>query len=121
MNKDTDKDYVGMSLCYYCGKATGVVLDNRLRKTLPKLAVYDYKPCDECAEHMKQGIMLISVDNDAEGHNPWRTGRISVIKEEAIRNVVQPKELADAICIMRWAFVPDDAWQELGLPMGEEG
>lgn len=121
MNKDTDKDYVGMSLCFFCGKATGVVLDKRLRKTLPKLAVYDYEPCDECAGYMKQGIMLISVVNDAEGRNPRRTGRMSVIKEEAIRNVVEPEELADSICKARWAFVPDDAWRELGLPMGEEG
>jgi hypothetical protein len=40
-----------------------------------------------------------------------------VVKEEAIRHIVKPQELADDIC--RRAFIPDEAWTLLGLPEQE--
>ena len=76
--------------------------------------------CQECEEHMKKGIVMISVKDEDEGQkNPYRTGGWCVLKEEALRKIVTQKELADAICRKRMCFVPDSAWDMIGLPRGE--
>ena len=65
----------------------------------------------------EQGIVLISVKDGESGDNPYRTGRVAVVKEEAIRNIVHPKELSDTIIQKRVCYIPDEAWKLLGLPM----
>ena len=75
--------------------------------------------CQECEGHMKKGIILISVKNGETGANPYRTGGWCVIKEEALRRIVNNKELADDICKKRVTFIPDEVWDKIGLPRGE--
>ena len=53
--------------------------------------------CQDCRKMTEQGIVLISVKDGESGDNPYRTGRVAVVKEEAIRNIVHPKELSDTI------------------------
>lgn len=107
-----------LMLCFFCGEASGVALLGANRgQEAPRQAVYDKVPCSKCKELMAQGVMLISVKDGAEGDNPYRTGRMCVIKDEAIRRMVQSPELADEIIRKRVAFIPDAAWAALGLPL----
>ena len=121
-------------LCFYCnGPKNEVRLLGRIRSKdlgkdqdieAPRAAVWDQQPCDRCREHMKQGIILISVrDTDIGTSNPYRTGGWAVVKEEAIRRmfgqVEEGKPLLETMLKWRVAFVPDEAWDLLELPRGE--
>jgi hypothetical protein len=73
--------------------------------------------CGECSEFMKMGVVLISVKDGTEAdETTYRTGCMSVVKDEAIERMVQPPELAAQILAKRMCFVPDEAWDALGLP-----
>jgi len=63
---------------------------------------------------------VLSVDEakTTDPQNPWRTDGWVVVKEEAVRRMVIPPELVEHICKSRVCFVPDDAWDKLGLPRG---
>ena len=119
-----------MTTCFYCNKAKDILLvgakvakfreagladgDGRMQSNI---GVINYEPCSECAGFMAQGIILISVlDGDEEKKNPYRTGGWCVVKDEAIKAIVNPPELADEICRRRVCFIPDEAWKKLGLP-----
>ena len=118
-----DKSYVGMSNCFFCNEAKEILLDRRLRNSLPRSAVYNHEPCDKCKGYMQQGIILISVNEKLtkDMQNPYRSGGWCVIKEEAIRRMLQPGDLLNDILKKRMAFVPDNAWDALGLPRAGKG
>lgn len=108
--------------CFFCLKDKNmVILPGRLKgdAKAPYGAVWDMEPCDECREHMKMGIILISCKDPSpgKGNNPYRTGGWVVVAEDYIRRAITP-ELAQIICESRFAFVPDDAWDKMGLPRG---
>lgn len=113
--------------CYYClENKNEILLLGHLPgdAEAPQGVVWDDQPCDKCAEFMKQGIILISVrdgeedkiDKDSKLPNPHRTGCFAVVAEVYIRRVIQPEETAERIIKQRVAFVPDAAWDLLGLP-----
>lgn len=130
----------GMLDCFVCNKPKGIVFHGAIghskQESLKKAGIHvppdgeaprhlcmDYEPCPECAEYMKQGVILISVREPGpkdDPKNPYRTGGWVVVKDEAISRLVQPQELADDILKKRMAFVPDDAWDMLGLPRGQK-
>ena len=112
-------NYVGMELCFYCQEPKSVLLDRRLKKTLPYGAVYNHEPCDACQDWMAQGIILISVVTGARGDNPIRTGGWVVVKDDVITRLVNDPALVAHILTQRWAYMPDDAWDRIGLPRGE--
>lgn len=108
-----------LGICYYCNKENGeVILPGRLKGDVeaPRAAVWHKQPCEECAGWMAKGIILISVRDDADpsDENPYRTGGWSVVTEEAIRRMLD-SGLAERLCSCRYAFVPDEAWEALGL------
>lgn len=111
-----EKSHVGMMVCFFCNEPSGVVLDRRLRKTLPRQAVYDHHPCQKCEGYMKQGIIFISVRDGESGSNPYRSGGWWVIKEEAVRKMFGHNEdLLGRILQYRFTFIPDEACKQLGL------
>jgi hypothetical protein len=136
-------------LCYFCQEPKNELL---LLGALPGDAeaprnmVFDDDPCDKCKEHMKLGVILISVSNDSEAKeakereahrdyqermvhatkkrrpflaNPYRTGGWVVVREEFIRRVVKPEATAENIIRKRAAFIPDEVWDIVGLPRVE--
>jgi len=119
-----------LSTCFFCQEDNEIILFGALtpkqRKALgskdgqaPHRICVSKQPCPKCLEHMKQGIILISVDEakSKDTTNPYRTGGWCVVKEEAIKRIgIKPQELEDAILTKRIAFIPDDAWDMLGLP-----
>lgn len=135
-----DKSHVGMFQCFYCQKSMGVLLDRRLRKSLPRRAgVLDMEPCSECKDLMKIGIILISIkdnttDEDMRGEpimrfgrergrtppNPYRTGGWCVVKQEAVERFPVPAKMIDSAVRRRFMFITDEGWDYLGLPRDQE-
>lgn len=114
-----EKSHVGMDLCFLCHEPKGIVLDWRLRNSLPRQACYNKEPCDKCAEWMKQGVILISVRDGESGDNPYRTGGWPVVKDEALRRIVGDSERLDEILKARVCFIDDTTWDLIKLPRKE--
>lgn len=112
-----EKSHVGLGTCFYCGEAKEILLDKRLRKSLPHSACYNTEPCDKCKGYMKLGIMLLSVrDGEESKDDPYRTGCMAVVREEALKDIIGNVKLFEDIKKRRMAFVPDSTWDALGLP-----
>lgn len=118
-----EKSHVGMFNCFYCNEPMGVLLDRRLKKSLPmNCGAYDLTPCSKCEEWMKKGIILISIadsttEEDMKGRlpNPYRTGGWAVVKQEVIENLFSGRHLEHALK-HRFAFITDEAWDKIGIP-----
>jgi len=107
-------------ICFYCGKQRNeVALLGRLKGDVeaPMHACIDMHPCDECLEFMKQGVILISVRNDSDPQNPYRTGGFVVISDEAIKRIFNEGS-SEQILQSRFAFVDDETWDKVGIPRG---
>ena len=95
-----------MGICYLCGEPTGEIgLLGRLPndKRAPRYSCVSKEPCDKCKENMKQGIMIIEVD----GVVTKRTGRIWVVKEDAIKD--------ERLLKTRAGFFDIEVCKQLGL------
>lgn len=119
-NVQSEKSYVGMSNCFFCGEPKEILLDRRMRNTLPHSAVYNKQPCDKCASLMTLGVIFISVrDGEPQTDNPYRTGKFCVIKEEVVKRLpVNSPELLAGILKARVCFLEDAVWEKLGFPVG---
>jgi len=124
--KISDKHGVNPSVsqCFYCmGDKNEVILFGKLKgdAEAPRKACIDMEPCEECAGHMEAGIILVSVDkhktDDIE--NPYRSGGWVVVKDEAVQRWGIDSGDEAAILARRFAFVPDETWDMIGLPRGE--
>ena len=80
--------------------------------------VLDHAPCQKCEDLMKQGILLISAKDGEESDNPYRTGGWCVIKEDAFKKVFTG-DIVEKVMKCRFAFVPDEVWDGVGLPRDE--
>jgi hypothetical protein len=116
----SEKSFVALTKCFFCGEDDRIVLHRRLGD-VSKIhgKVIDHEPCQKCADHMKVGVICLSVREDAEGDNTYRTGGFWVIKDAAIRKMVNPPELADDIIRKRMTYIPDSACKALKLPGSE--
>lgn len=115
---EEDKRYVGMMNCYFCNKPKGIALDRRIKDTLPREAVYDKEPCDECKKYMEMGIIIISVkDGETDKANPYRTGGWWVVKEDMVKRLLKG-ELLNDVLKKRVVFVEDSVCDKIGLKKG---
>ncbi len=117
---EEDKDFVGMSSCFFCGEVKELMLDRRLKKSFPKSACYNKEPCDNCKKVMKQGVLFIAVRDGEQGkENPYRTGQIIGLKEKAVKEVIT-EPLLSQILKSRVCFVELEVLKQMGL-VGERG
>lgn len=129
-----------MTTCFYCNELASILLVGSRTKKFKEIGlakkdgemnmnigVIDAKPCSQCERYMKQGVILISIRDGEETEmenakrekrlpNPYRTGGWAVVRDEFIQRVINPPELASQILKQRFCFVPDYAWDKLGLP-----
>lgn len=111
-----------MSQCYYCMKEKNeLLLLGKLPgdAEAPRKIVANLEPCDECAELMKQGCILISVRDGETGNNPYRTGGWAVVKDSAVqrlRKAADDPSVVDKILEARFAFIENKTWKMMGLP-----
>jgi len=115
--------HVGMGQCYFCGSDSVVLLDRRLKKSLPrKVGVVDMEPCNDCKGHMKLGIVLISIADSTTNEqmkgrfpNPCRTGGWVVVTQDFVERIFSGEVKAFALG-RRFSFITDEAWEMIGLP-----
>lgn len=112
---EEEKDFVGMADCFLCGEPKYLVLDRRMKKTFPKSAVYDKEPCDKCEGFMQKGIILIGVRDGESGDNPYRTGKLWVVKEEVVKRLYGNSKYGRNILKSRVAFIEEAVYKKLGL------
>jgi len=107
--------------CFVCGEDKNeILLMGRLKGDMeaPKGMVFDQSPCEQCKEYMKQGIILISVDEEKtdDPQNPWRTGGWAVIKQSAVERMPLDDRFKRSALKKRVAFLADKIWDSFGLP-----
>jgi len=133
-----DKSHVGMARCFYCGEPDKIILDRRLKASLPRdCGVIDMDPCNKCAEYMKQGIILIGVVSSLECKNinrdyeewkrgsrkapfipnPHRSGAFAVVRAEAFERGMEAGPNRDNILKHRWTFMDMETWARMGIPV----
>jgi len=118
---EQELSYVGMETCFYCGEPKGILLDRRLKHTLPDKAVYNKEPCDKCKEWLTKGIMLIEVEDGTDKENPYRTGNLWVLKEEAVsRMPFKSNKLKTEVLKKRVMFIEESICKSWGLKNEEE-
>ncbi len=110
--------------CFFCNQPKNeILLLGLIRdgdREAPRNAVFDREPCDNCKQHMQAGVILVSTKNGETGDNPYRTGGWVVVTEAFIKRIVTPESLAQQILKSRFAFIPDETWDQIGLPRGKE-
>lgn len=80
--------------CFICGKETSVVLfgtsykdENGKTAEAPR-KVCTGQLCDDCQKVIDEGgIFFIAVKDGESGNNPYRTGPIAALKEEAVQRM----------------------------------
>lgn len=80
--------------CFICGKETDVVLfgasykDKNGKTAEAPRRVCTGKLCDNCQKVIDEGgIFFIAVKDGESGNNPYRTGQIGALKEEAVQRM----------------------------------
>lgn len=110
------KNKLGVALvqeaCPACGKTQdGPIIMNRLlteklakevEDLHGKVIGYADKPCKECQDLMKQGLLIIGVIEEKTDNksNPWRSGHMWVIKQEAAENIFGKEKLKHGIVML---------------------
>lgn len=111
--------------CFLCMEEMGVILFGKLpddAEAPRKVCLGNH--CARCAEHMKLGIITISVNEalTTDAANPYRSGGWCVLKEHAVRRLLaNSPDLLEQVIEKRVMFVPDDAWDHIGLPRAGTG
>ena len=122
-----------LEVCFICGEAMGVALFGHLTKPRAEAmneAGLDVNPetdaeaprkicrgaiCDRCKEVMETGIFLVCVRDGEEGDNPYRTGKVVAVTEDAVRKMLEPGEILDAALEKRMLYVEESTWRAIGL------
>lgn len=111
-----------LSACWFCGgDKNELVLPGRLPDDAqaPHRAVWNREPCETCKGHMAAGVICLEViESGPVQGEPTRTGNMAVVRDEAIRRIVNDPELAASIIRKRVVFLPREAWMLMGLPKG---
>ena len=76
-------------ICFVCGKEKNelVLLGASYKEEAPMKMCLNREPCEECKGLARKGVVLISVKDKETGDNPFRTGKIIVIKDEAFERI----------------------------------
>lgn len=86
-----------VEICHICGKEMSVVLfgasykDGNGKTAEAPLQVCSQNICDDCKKIIENGggIFFIEVRDGESGNNPYRTGRIIAVKEDAVKNILK--------------------------------
>lgn len=121
-----DGKHVALAKCFYCLGDGCILLHKRLGDISEAHGkVVDMTPCSQCAGYMKQGIILITIDDSKSEPgwnkpgpggipNPWRTGGFFVVTAEAFSRMFNGPA-ADFGRKHRWMFIEDEAARRVGL------
>ena len=109
-------------ICPACGCQTGeeILMNTRLSVPMAKKVeaahgkAIGYEWCDTCKEASKIGVGLIQVDEakTTDQTDPWRTGKVTFIKDEAYLHIFGTDKLPER----KLAYLTIEAWDKIGLP-----
>jgi len=83
-----EKDWIGMECCPICGEPRGIVMDQRMKKSLNKYMTASLDLCDKCLKDAKENgwfILYETTEEFVKGklyHKP--TGRFMKLNFEAL-------------------------------------
>lgn len=120
-----DRNTLGVALtkliCPVCQKEVDgdIVMNTRLTEHNAKkveemhgkvVGIKD-EPCDECKESAPGGVFMIECDESKteDVNNPWRTGRVVALKEEAF------KRIFDTVPPKKVCYVPIGVFEKIGI------
>jgi hypothetical protein len=128
-----------VGVCFWCGEDDGtVLLAGKMKSTeedsdpeAPRRMCASLEPCKQCEENMALGITLMEATDEeisrVEGFSsshavrkPVPTGRWWVLKEDAIRRLVQPPELVEHILKAGKSYIDPETAKSLGLTEEDE-
>lgn len=117
--------FVALTKCYFCTKDNYIILRRDLGDASEfHQKVVDMTPCTECAEHMKQGIIIITIDTEKSEKgwdknklpNPYRTGGFFVITEEGFLRITEGLDALQEFGLKnRWMFIEHAAAEQMGF------
>lgn len=89
-----------MALCFFCGESKGLVMLGKLKDDAkaPREGIYDYQPCDKCAENWKKGTPIIRCTSAPVYDRPpivegaWPTGAWCVIDNAVAEEMLVDKD-----------------------------
>lgn len=96
-NKAQGLSHVGMYNCLICNKPIGILLDKRLKNSLPK-EQRTLEVCDKCmAKYLKEGVCMIEAEPIKEnGKEGFETnGSFAVIKDNAFKQLFPNMEIPE--------------------------
>lgn len=121
----------GLSVCFWCGEADGVVLYGRLPgdQKAPREALVSYDPCSSCKERFKQGVLLLEAQTAPiqEGQQPltmgtdssgvripvFPTGRYLVVAPAWVERTIKPPEFAQDVLRQGRAVIDKEVFDAL--------
>lgn len=127
MNNKTLKVALVKEACRICAKLIDgpIILNTRLTEAEAKKVEdlhgktigFAPEPCTECKEFMKQGIIIVTIDESKsdDKDNPYRTGGFFVVIDEAIKRLPMEPELLENILKKRVCFMEHAVALRLGL------
>jgi len=91
---------VGTSVCFWCGKASGVLINQKFvacdNKKLKQNMFMGYEPCQDCEENFAKGCWVIEAvaeplqpDQPAMQEGAYPTGSHWVVKKEVALDIFQ--------------------------------
>lgn len=105
--------------CSVCGNDIGVaLLGYNGGKEAPRKAVLPGEICDPCIGYMKVAVAIIECRDGESGKNPYRTGRLFYMKDEAFARIFSGPE-AEAALKARVTFMEESLVKKLGLDQVE--
>ena len=116
-----DNFEVALTKCFFCGENDKIVMNTRLNSRVAGAVkkahgkVIDYEPCNDCKENMKKGVMVIETKDGEKGHNPFRTGRIAVIKDDAIKELITDEVLLGDVLDKRMMYIHESTSNQIHL------
>lgn len=100
-------------ICFFCGKEKNMIalLGSSIKEEAQKNMCIDKEPCDECKSYMEQGILIIEVKDNTDPSNPYRTGRLFVLTEEAAIRIFIGFDTTKNRC----CFLTEEGVKKIGL------
>lgn len=119
-------------VCYFCGQPknevvlTGLAGERAAKKMghhdgqMPMHACIDTEPCEQCREYMKQGIIIIEIEDETLPEENHRTGGFYVIKEEALKDILN-EDMYKRVSEMRVMIIEESTAEYMGLHQAIQG